>query len=235
MCGQCFFDRCDCRFFTGTSGACSSCSHPNLFHLVKPNAEDVAWRDAVLSRQQTLFVKRAQRQAREAEEKRLADAAAHPPVVVQNTHPCSVDACDCIRFTAPAPPQPQLTETQPMEVAAPAAGDGQAAGSSTASPTSAAAVTAGSLTSRLQVEGGRSSVSAGSASGASGLLCSPMGVGTGTGSGWAVAADKMALLPRVCRRCKHAEMYHIKQTDADDKKGKGGKAPAKAAKAAKKK
>ena len=62
---------------------------------------------------------------------------------------------------------------------------------------------------------------------AGGGLLSPSAGGGGSG-GSAVVDGKAHLLPRVCRKCKHADMYHVKPADEDDKKkGAKSKAPAK--------
>ena len=201
MAGQCLFETCDCRFFIGSSGPCTACSHPNLYHLVKPNRDDVLTRQLEADRQKQLFLKRKQREQRELDEKQRADAAAQPTGPLPNNNPCSVSGCDCARFTAPA---------------------------AAAAVVAASDENGGSATGRA-LKSGQASVAASPkavnivlSDGASGGLASPS-------SGSAVVVDSKAhLLPRVCRKCKHADMYHIKRADEDDKKkGAKGKAPPK--------
>ena len=197
MAGQCLYDSCDCRFFIGSSGSCTACSHPNLYHLVKPNREDVQTRQLEADRQKQLFLKRKQREQREQQEKQRADAAALPTGPLPNNYPCSVAGCDCARFTAPA----------------------AAAAVVAVSDESAGSVTGRGLTS------GQASVASSPKAAAivSAELQSPS-----SGGGGGVVDSKSHLLPRVCRKCKHADMYHIKRADDDDKKkGAKGKAPAK--------
>ena len=199
--GQCLFDTCDCRFFIGTSGSCTACSHPNLYHLVKPNRDDVLTRQLEAERQKQLFLKRKQREQREQQEKQRADAAALPTGPLPNNNPCSVGGCDCARFTSPAP------------TAAVVAASDEAGG---------AAIGRGLTSGQASVASSPKATAIVSSEGASGGLSSP------SSSGSVVVDSKAHLLPRVCRKCKHADMYHIKRADEDDKKkGAKGKAPAK--------
>ena len=204
--GQCLFETCDCRFFIGSSGPCSACSHPNLYHAVKPNREDVLTRQIEADRQKQLFLKRKQREQREQEEKQRADAANQPTGPPSNTYPCSVGGCDCARFTAPA--------LAAAVVAVSEEGSGGATGRALTS--GQASVAASPKTGAVQSPDGVSG----------GALLSPS---AGTGGVTAAAVDgKAQLLPRVCRKCKHADMYHVKPAEEDDKKkGAKGKAPPK--------
>lgn len=220
--GQCLFETCDCRFVIGTSGTCNACNHPNLYHLVKPNRDDVHNRQLEADRQKQLFLKRKQREQREQQEKARAEAASQPVGPPANVWPCSVSGCDCGRFVAPV---------MAVAAAAAAGGGGEDGGGG-----------GGGVTGRVESGGGNGSVSGsprvqlgsagsvggdGGGSGASGGLLSPGGGSSGGGVGGAVDS-KAALLPRVCRKCKHADMYHVKRADDDDKKkGAKGKAPAK--------
>lgn len=197
MAGQCLAESCECKFFSGECGECADCRHANLMHLVRPHREDVIAREAEIARSKQLFTKRAAREARERE-KRAAEELAKPIPVIINTFPCSIDECECAKFTAPS--MPNIGE------------DGAISDANLPSPSAAS-------TARLTISTNELPSINQSMNSARASLNSPGGSTTST-----LAS---LLLPKVCRKCKHAEMYHIKSDDDGKKKAKGAKSPKK--------
>lgn len=139
------------------------------------------------------------RAAREAREaeKRLAEEMAKPIVIPINTFPCSITDCECVKFTSP---NQQLVGTNGDEFM-----------SDLPSPTAASTAR---LTISTNLDTSLPSLNSARAS-----LTSP-----GGSSNLSLAS---LLLPKVCRKCKHAEMYHVKSDDDGKKKAKGAKSPKK--------
>ena len=159
--GDCFFGDCDCRFFIGGSGVCTSCRHPNTFHSLRPTREAEAQRRDDDIRRARIFTKRQIRLQREADAqatRTAAERAANAKSPRLTAPPCTVRACECARF-----------EVQQVAV-------------SVLTPTAAAAAAVTTVDSA------------------------------------AVLSDMTA--PRLCRKCRHAELYHIKSAvNADGNSG----------------
>jgi hypothetical protein len=97
--GGCDFVDCSCKFFIGKSGECKSCQHPSSYHRVKASRDDVAERAAIIAKRKQKHFKRALREAREAEQKTLAELeAAKSQPKPTNNYPCEVDDCECKKF-----------------------------------------------------------------------------------------------------------------------------------------
>jgi len=220
--GECLFNACKCKFYTGISGECSECGHGNLYHCVKPSRADVLARESEISRSQQLFTKRKIREAREAESQRIADEINRPMTVVVNNFPCTISECECAKFIQPITANNTNEENNNNsgnnnnnsnnnnnEVAA---GNENSLHSSTSSPSNsspnpALVINTSDSLSLPSLQTIHSSISSSSSSSSSSSQLS-----------------NISLLPRVCKKCRHAEFYHIKGDVEEKKKGKSAAA-----------
>ncbi len=96
--GYCLFGDCQCEFYSGSSGACTRCTHPSAFHTVRPRRADVEAKEALIAKRKQKHFKRAERERREAEAKKLLDSSLQAAQRSMNHFPCEVDECECKRF-----------------------------------------------------------------------------------------------------------------------------------------
>lgn len=271
--GECQYKDCACRFFIGDAGLCTACSHSNLHHQTAPSRQHLQQRadeqlaqqrryrnvnrERILAERSAAAASQALAEQREREQSASAQAQA---ALASNTHPCSVEECDCKKFEQPAKQDQQQQPPQTASSPTPSTqSQQQPPVISITSPSNAALHNEASILSLhpqnaslvpVQQLGNLSLSSSVDNSSATPLIdafsltgaATPAIDGSHTPMSGLILSHQPANatkslpapapMPQLCRRCSHASMYHCKSVKEKSSASKSANAKEKAAAAA---